>query len=127
LVAARHRNGEQGVARAQAVARRDVGRPRNEAAFVIADLTDQNPNVYYELGLASIGRMAAPHRLRDLRGVCEVADAHRNDLHAADRDTLGHSSARACGSAPGAALTIATRKGIMMIMSREIPNHAHHS
>lgn len=35
----------------------DIWRRINEAAFIIADLTDANPNVYYELGLAhSVGK-----------------------------------------------------------------------
>jgi Pentapeptide repeats (8 copies) len=39
----------------------DIWQGINEAAFVIADLTDQNPNVYYELGLAhALGKEIIP-------------------------------------------------------------------
>ncbi|MEL7301982.1 MAG: pentapeptide repeat-containing protein [Pseudomonadota bacterium] len=39
----------------------DIWQGLNEASFVIADLTDQNPNVYYELGLAhTLGKEIVP-------------------------------------------------------------------
>ena len=39
----------------------DVWQSINEAAFVIADLTSDNPNVYYELGLAhAVGKEIIP-------------------------------------------------------------------
>jgi hypothetical protein len=39
----------------------DIWQGLNEAAFVIADLSDQNPNVYYELGLAhTLGKEIIP-------------------------------------------------------------------
>jgi hypothetical protein len=40
---------------------RDIWRQINEAAFVIADLTGHNPNVYYELGIAhTLGKDVIP-------------------------------------------------------------------
>jgi len=39
----------------------DIWRGLNRAAFVVADLTDANPNVYYELGLAhALGKEIIP-------------------------------------------------------------------
>jgi hypothetical protein len=44
----------------------DIWRLLNEAAFVVADLTGQNPNVYYELGIVHcIGRDVIPILQRD--------------------------------------------------------------